>query len=284
MILPNLKLPSRINQCWEFSGIDHLDACLDKKHFESYPHAVTYCYNSRGFRDHEWPDSESELKNAIWCIGDSFTVGLGSPQEHTWTFCLGKITRHRVINVSMDGASNEWIARTAEKIIQAVNPAHLAIMWSYTHRRENNNAALDDEQRRWGSLRSASVDDDWQNFLQCKSRIDSIAGNNVQFSIPDFHNLIDVTTSWNAIQGHDWPPAPRDLDELNSVPSYILTEIDELHNCLAELQQALIASTMTINVKRKDLARDGHHFDLITAEWVASQAAAALGFPTNSKS
>ena len=57
MILPDFILPSRQNQVWDESGLDSYAACLDKKHFKSYPHKVEYRYNSRGFRDTEWPET-----------------------------------------------------------------------------------------------------------------------------------------------------------------------------------------------------------------------------------
>lgn len=282
MLLPNLFLPSRVNQTWQYSGMDSLEHAIDKKHFENYRYKITYNYNSRGFRDQEWPNNMQELRDAIWCIGDSFTVGVGSPLEHTWPFRLSKITNQRVVNVSMDGASNEWIARTAENIVREIDPTQLVIMWSYTHRRERRDISLNDEQRRLNSSKLDSSDDDWQNFLQCKNKIDSIAGNSVQFSIPFFHNFLDLDTCWNNIRGKDWPPPPKDLSELNSMPGYILTEIEELHKCLNKFRQRL--TPYAIRVDHLDLARDGHHFDLITADWVATQAADQLNLPINSKS
>ena len=80
MILSDFSVPSRINARWEYSGNDNPDQALDKKHFREFNYPVEYCYNSRGYRDQEWP---ADLSNAIWCIGDSFTVGIGSPLGHT---------------------------------------------------------------------------------------------------------------------------------------------------------------------------------------------------------
>lgn len=136
MILPDFVLSSRANQCWHTSGLDSLEHCLDPKHFKKYPHAVTYQYNSRGFRDCEWPSDQEQLQNAIWCVGDSFTVGIGSPIEHCWPRILQQQFGTRTINVSMDGASNDWIARKSVAILQQIQPSALIIHWSYLHRRE----------------------------------------------------------------------------------------------------------------------------------------------------
>lgn len=274
MILPDLFLPSRINQLWKFSGIDHADFCLDSQHFLSYPHKITYDYNSRGFRDQEWPDTMLELHDAIWCIGDSFTVGLGSPIEHIWPTQLAKITNRRIINVSMDGASNEWIARTVEKIVQTVNPPKLVIMWSHIHRREHANTLLSDEDRRIRSpLIACTEHDDWTNFLDCKKRVELIA-NSVQFAIPFFcsesrESIIDY---WTSMRGPNWPmQPPASVEELDSLPVWILQELNELHGQLTSFRNSILKAS-PITVKPLDLARDGHHFDLITAEWVATQA------------
>jgi len=148
MILPDLILPSRVGQCWAESGLDSLSKCRDKKHFASYPYLVEYNYNSRGFRDAEWPNDPSELKDAIWVVGDSFTVGLGSPVNHTWPYAVAQELNKRVINVSMDGASNEWIARRAVDVYHAVQPSKMIIMWSYFHRRESADVTKSDEDRR----------------------------------------------------------------------------------------------------------------------------------------
>lgn len=274
MILPELVLPSRVNQNWKFSGIDCIDECFNKPHFLSYPHEITYSYNSRGFRDQEWPDNVQVLRDAIWCIGDSFTVGVGSPLEYSWPFQLSKITSQRVINVSMDGASNEWIARTTEKIIQAVRPDKIVIMWSYTHRREHQDSLLNDEDRRIRSGKTTAAED-WKNFLNCYEKINSIC-DPIHFAIPKFHiDLLDINVCWENIKGPDWPiRPPGTLAELHALPLNILTEIDTLHRCLDKIQQLL--STDVVFIDQKDLARDGYHFDLITAEWVAATAAHKL--------
>jgi len=284
MILPNLVLPSRINQHWEFSGMDSLKECRDKHHFLSYPHSITYSYNSRGFRDQEWPKNIQELRDAIWCIGDSFTVGIGSPIEHTWPFRLSKITNRRVINVSMDGASNDWIVRTVENIVQSVNPSQLVIMWSYTHRRENSDPLLNDEDRRMHFANCTDLDD-WVNFLDCKKRVDSIA-RSVQFAVPFFRReqIFSIVDDWASMRGEDWPVnSPSTVEELNSLSDWILHELKHLHGRLDELrdnlarqQFYLLLPNTVLQVKFQDLARDSCHFDLITADWVATQAKTLL--------
>ena len=143
--LDDLQITGMIGYRSIWHGIDSPDACEDLDHFRQYPHTVLYRYNSRGFRDQEWPD---DLATAVWCLGDSFTVGLGSPVSHTWPQQLALLSQRRVINISMNGASNQWIHRRALQIIDAVQPTNMVIMWSYLHRREDANTELTDEERR----------------------------------------------------------------------------------------------------------------------------------------
>ncbi len=83
-----LTVPELANRQCDYTGIDSVNECLDRELFTQWPHVIDYRYNSRGFRDQEWPQ---DLASAIWCLGDSFTVGLGSRFEQTWPL----VQRHR---------------------------------------------------------------------------------------------------------------------------------------------------------------------------------------------
>ena len=228
MILPDFILPSRANRQWKYSGLDSLDLCLDKKHFFSYPHTVEYKYNSRGFRDQEWPTDINELKKAIWCVGDSFTVGLGSPLEHTWAYQLSQKLNKRTINVSMDGASNEWIARKVLQLYETISPELIVIQWSYAHRREHKNILLSDEDRRIYYCKE-ELYQDADNIVSCiKTVADKSKLNIIHSFIPEF------------AYGED--------------KSQLLSRIKEL-------------SILSIpEISKLDIARDGHHYDICTAE------------------
>ena len=98
----------------------------------TYPYPVHYSFNSRGFRGKEWPKN---LSNVIWCIGDSFTAGIGVPLEHTWPSILQAKTGIQCINLGINGAANNLIANIAKQVIAEYKPGYIAIMWSYLHRR-----------------------------------------------------------------------------------------------------------------------------------------------------
>lgn len=281
MILPDLVLPSRANQHWQYSGIDSPELCLDIQHFLSYPYSVDYVYNSRGFRDQEWPDSLAALQAATWCIGDSFTVGIGQPLEHIWPRLLARAQQQRTINISMDGASNDWIFRRALDVLHCVDPVRMIVMWSYTNRRESDRVDLPDCERRIISSKD-SFEQDYFHWIQLSNRLYHARKSILQFTVPDFHPIQDVENTWHAIKAIDWPACPRTVSELEQLPRFILDEMINLHGCYHEFETKLAAQndpankvTLLANVipvsQRLDWARDHHHFGLQTADWIVKQ-------------
>lgn len=294
MILPDLILPSRVNLYCTESGIDSLLHCHDKKHFKNYPYEVAYQYNSRGFRDQEWPAGYAALKSAIWCVGDSFTVGLGSPVEHTWPYAVADRLDAKTINVAMDGASNNWIARRAVDIVNAVGPVKMIIMWSYFHRREINNTFANDERRRVNFILESLEHEtaDYENFINCVNAVNRVLPDCIHFIIPSAAANISpdrtyetIQAKWNLIKGPDWPEsAPASIDAYLQLPKFVKDEIVNIHHFDSYLKQLLnsiqaalplhnhLKSTVKYyagEVPMLDRARDGHHFDQLTSLWVA---------------
>jgi hypothetical protein len=232
-LLPELYLPSRVNQHWLESGMDSLELCQDREHYLSYPHKVEYHYNSRGFRDAEWPD---DLSNVIWCIGDSYTVGLGSPREHTWPYMLQQRLVRRTINVSLDGASNNWIARIGSAILTEFPNANIVTHWSFLHRRElgveeikqlhnSPDCQVASEKRRLEQINSTTEED----IVNTRLCIQQLQGNIVHSAIPS------------------WAPADANLDCDN-----------------------------VIQTEQLDYARDGFHYDILTSNALVCEIIPAL--------
>jgi hypothetical protein len=273
MILPDFILPSRVNQCWTESGIDSLKDCYNKKHFKSYPHPIEYSYNSRGYRDDEWPIDLTELQNSVWCIGDSFTVGIGSPLKHTWTRILQQRTDQQVINVSMDGASNNWIARKAVEVLQRIKPKIIILHWSYTHRREYTVQEI--VTARWKTYYNDIQDTTWPNCPPTPDQIDLLPG--------------FIQDEMLKLHGHKWirPISDEDLrmhhgnttiddditnfyqcirsvDSAATTTKIIHSIIPGFHPTLLDTKQFSINSVIP-EFKIIDFARDHHHYDVKTA-------------------
>jgi hypothetical protein len=280
MILPDVVLPSRINQRWTNTGIDTVERCRDPELFRSYPYPVEYKYNSRGFRDDEWPD---ELDQAIWCMGDSFTVGVGSSRPHTWPWILQQRTGSRCINVSMDGASNNWIARQAAKILQHVAPQTMIIHWSYLHRREGlkhisnevktsflwhyENVRAPEWPRvtdieQFGLLPAdiqqelmTQHDQNWRQGVQDEDLRLWHIGTDLQQDIDNTQQCLDLVESIN----------DRTKIIHSFIPDFAVGHEQDFYNKLRT------SHIVVPHFQPLDLARDGHHYDIKTCRYFVQQ-------------
>jgi|TARA_R110001592_G_scaffold234241_1_gene491882 hypothetical protein len=137
------------------SGMDTLEECHDKDHYLSYTKDISYRYNSKGFRDHEWPE---DLSDVVWCVGDSFTVGVGQPFEETWPQLLGKKLGKTCLNIGEDGCANDTMALRIQEICKLHSPKLVVVMWSYFARRRVNGENVHHDRNHFG------VDKDMANF------------------------------------------------------------------------------------------------------------------------
>ena len=311
MILSDLSLLTKKYLTESVSGIDSIEHCPDKDHFKNFKYPVTYNYNSRGFRCEEWPESIDELKSAVWCLGDSFTVGIGSPYNHTWHKVLRDRSGKLTINISMDGASNEWISSTAIKICNEIKPSNMALMWTYTHRRRRPPGAKD--------LRDSS-----KSKLYLKEWWDAVKNdpygshdNNADFQrlFTDFHqvplhvrkNIAEQYLGDDFVVSEDLMTFKWKNEEnvrLHYIDSTDDEDIQNFSQCVTSLlpwanQINFIHSTVPLyapagraseghkilrehytNVvpyfKSLDLARDSHHFDIVTSQYIADSMVGML--------
>jgi hypothetical protein len=310
MILHDIFLEYNAFQQYQYTGIDSPDECRDKEFFLQYPHKISYIYNSRGFRDKEWPESLEELRDAIWCIGDSFTVGLGQPYEHIWPQILSKLTSKRTINVSMDGASNDWIFRMAKKIYDEVDPRYMIVMWSYTHRREYAITTLSDEQRRLHYDYKTTSEQDLNHFMDIALELRALNKNTIECAIPFFHpekylpmwpwpekSARELNQLWVDIKDTSWPRCPKTQDELDALPENIKNELRNVFRCYKDIESYLLSIAGTsvtgyisevlepiiMITQHLDWARDYHHFDILTAQWLVDQILKRMGVADSSK-
>lgn len=264
MILSNIKLPSKAGLCMEYSGIDSVDQCRDPQWFQQWSWPIQYSYNSRGFRDSEWP---SDLSQVIWCVGDSFTVGIGSPRTHTWPWLLQQRTGLRTINISMDGASNNWICRTAQNILQEFPQAQVAVHWSYIHRRELSvDAALE---KKFAEFYAAVKDPQWP--VCAFAEYDGLPA------------LIRLELE----HVYGWQPVVYDDDRsISHVRSSHAEDLENAKFCITQLPPKVIQSSIprwmpahlrpswsnsVIATPQLDWARDWHHYDIKTSSWLVDK-------------
>ena len=270
MLLPEFKLSTRKNQLWTESGLDCLELCLDMEHYKNYPYPVEYKYNSRGFRDAEWPDSMIELQNSTWCIGDSFTVGIGSPLSNTWVNILQTKTNHRCINVSMDGTSNKWIARKAIEVLNVIKPKNMIIQWSYLTRDESTDVTKNDEDRRLPDINLSLTELYLINYKLIKATELQKNNCNIIHSFIPHATCLDskhILAIWNEIKRDSWPDLPKNLMEFNCLSKNIMTELNDfdVYKLFISYYQLIDCITYIPEILQIDRARDGHHYDIITS-------------------
>lgn len=281
--LRNLMLPGKANYYCKTSGIDNIDQCWDKEWFELYPYEVAYQYNSRGFRDTEWPTSVTELKESIWCIGDSFTVGIGNSFDHTWPQLLQKDTGCRTINIGMDGASNDYIANRTIEIANEICPKIIVLQWSFLHRRESSQVDGDYEFKRILCTREDTFETDYNNFVENLNKVNTVVSGKCRV----IHSIIPDGFV---------PPAYRhgriiDSQERSKWSFHVIgpngfigwfnwgemsQQTYDDHNHIYYRYKKLINEYNIIALSTHDRARDGYHYGIKTAQMFVDQITTML--------
>jgi lysophospholipase L1-like esterase len=175
-----LSIPYYANLQCDQIGIDSLEKCLNRKWYQSQK-SVDYHFNDLGYRC--VPSSEFK-GNEILAIGDSFTVGLGLNVDDTWPGKLQKILDYPVLNFSLNGASNDWIARKLDQLLTVFEPRAIVIHYTFSHRRELDQPDWYDDERTL-CLESTDPQEDLDNWYGNYKKIMSTASN-----IPLLHSFL----------------------------------------------------------------------------------------------
>ena len=238
-----LIVPDKINLQSKELGMDCEDKCMDPVHFTNYKKDISYNFNSRGFRDLEWPN---DLENVLWCIGDSYTLGLGQPHDETWPQMLEKKVGKRCLNLGQNGASNDTICLRSIEISKQFPNSMILIMWTFLNRRRKNNKDIFCDPNNFGD------DNDMQNFADNFLLVKKYIPNAI-------HTLVPNALTFSDKQG-------ADVFKYVFTKSKILTveQIDSLHF-----------------TEQLDLARDGFHLDVKTSNAVANKIAKKLSVIDN---
>jgi hypothetical protein len=277
-LLPNCQIPELAGQHTDYYSADSPELCSNIQHFRAYPHHIDYKFNSRGFRDQEWPQDLAQLQTSIWCIGDSATVGVANPLEHTWVHLLGQRTGRRTINVSMTGASNTWIARKACEILQEIKPQHVVIQWSYFSRRESINTTRTELDRQLQHDSVLELSRDVDHFKQCLNQVELVKGHTVVVHsvVPDAFAGISVKEIrgwWYTHRLPHWPDqTPRSWAEITDLIKKELDKKDLLESFywhyhmqdFMQQQEIVLLDQLHENFER-ERARDSLHYDIKTA-------------------
>lgn len=138
MILPRVICTDYINKVCENIPPDVPTSKYVTHDLDAYYNApkVVYNFNSRGFRDSEWP---IDLSNKIWLVGDSGSMGIGIPYECTWPYMIEQTLNQRVIKVCKVNPSNDLnIFAWAKDILTNMQPKIVYVQWTYLWRNTTN--------------------------------------------------------------------------------------------------------------------------------------------------
>lgn len=86
--------------------------------------AITYTYNSHGFRCGEFNPAEQ----AILTLGCSFTEGVGMPQEQTWPYILAQHLNLPCWNLGVGGGSADMCFRLAKHYLSWLKPTMVVLL------------------------------------------------------------------------------------------------------------------------------------------------------------
>lgn len=139
-----LKIGGYMNQTHNFLATDTPKKCFDKKAFSAYPHSISYEFNELGYRERSTNQYEQD---AIIVIGDSAVTGVGLPLNLTFPKKLESMCGYQVLNFSLLGASNDWIARKLETVLDYFVPRAIVVHYTFSHRREKNEPNWFDNER-----------------------------------------------------------------------------------------------------------------------------------------
>jgi hypothetical protein len=213
------------------SGLDHPDRSnLSSEEWHAYPiQDFDYQFNSWGFRG---PDYEQFVgKTVNICLGDSFTVNLGGPIEHSWCSQLAEHFDIPTLNLGMDGAGNDAIKLVYDRACDLFDVQNTFVMYSYLHRRlvdkEFAQQVHDDSENCEYFLEHRIP-----NVFECtipywahtQQELDFLTHNNLFFFGMHNETRIDLK-KYEYVRGPDWPTYEEYINGITADQPKIVEEM-----------------------------------------------------------
>lgn len=116
-------------------GIDSLEYCIAGPSWwlNKSNQTFTYNFNSWGFRGPEYTEFIGKKVNI--CLGDSFTVNVGGPINHSWVSQLADYSDIPTLNLGVDGIGNDGIRLVFDRACEVFDVQRTFVMYSFLHRR-----------------------------------------------------------------------------------------------------------------------------------------------------
>jgi hypothetical protein len=181
----HIDIPFYANLHTDNLGLDSKQHAFDSRMFDQHP-PIQYQFNEVGFRTHPVDQFQSD---AILVLGDSFTLGLGNNASDRFSNIIEQKLQHQVLNFSLNGASNDWIARKLQQLLALFKPRAIVVHYTFSHRRERPITDWHDDERTQCEPHYSSQEN-YQNWQENFAKICSLAGNTrlVHSFIPNWHD------------------------------------------------------------------------------------------------
>jgi len=138
MLINDLKTFERYsNRKLKFTDLDDINYCKNKFWFKTYQYQdFDYQFNSWGFRGPEYDQYIGTPVNI--CLGDSFTLNMGGPIEHSWPSLLQKKYAIPCLNLGLNGAGNDTIRLVYDRACKLFDVQNTFVVYTFINRRLEN--------------------------------------------------------------------------------------------------------------------------------------------------
>ena len=207
----------RANYCGATSGMDQT-------------RQNNYSFNSWGFRGPEYEQHIGKPVNV--CLGDSFTVNVGGPIEHSWCSQLALHFDIPTLNLGMDGAGNDAIRLVYNRACDLFDVQNTFVMYSYLHRR-----LVDSEFTQQGYSHSENCEYFLQHriittayesvlpyWTHTQQELDFLTHNNLFFFGMHNETVIDQK-KYEYVSGPDWPTYEEYINGITADQPEIVEEM-----------------------------------------------------------
>lgn len=206
------------NYSAKYSGMDSPDHCMFKEWFDDCPiQDFDYQFNSWGFRGPEYDHYIGKPVNI--CLGDSFTVNVGGPIEHSWPSLLQEKFDIPCLNLGMDGAGNDAIRLVYNRACEIFDVQKTFVVYSYLNRRLVNGVFESEPHSHTDNIihfENNFINDAYFNFLPLWCYTDEELGyisslSKLYIDSPHIYwnNTLDRKCchrkQYNQLKGADWP-------------------------------------------------------------------------------
>jgi hypothetical protein len=106
---------------------------LGEEYWHNYPiQNYQYEFNSWGFRDCDFDQYRKEVYpgKVNICVGDSFTINIGGPKEHSWPSLLSKYYSEPTLNLAINGLSAYYFSAIVDKCKQLFNVDKVFVLYN----------------------------------------------------------------------------------------------------------------------------------------------------------